>query len=309
MESKIINIEQSQQLTALSPDSGSASRIIRVFPRRTNATPIDRYAYIGNPDLFVEQLEPTEIHISVTFTWDVAEAKRLFKAWGIYGIPVKIGGAAAGSPGGEFNPGMYLKSGHTITSRGCPNHCWFCMVWRREGDQIRELKINDGWNLLDNNILACSDSHINKVFDMLEKQPKAIEFTGGLEAARLKEWHVQRLARLKLKQAFFAYDTPDDYEPLIEAGRLLKKHDMVYRKRGKTNLLNHKLRCYVLIGYKRDTFEKAEKRLVNTYKAGFLPMAMLYRDEKNEVNKEWRRFQRKWARPAVIDTVIKHDVT
>ena len=302
MGSKSTNSNQNQQLTALSPDSGSTSRIIRVFPRRTNATPTDRYTYIGYPDLFVEQLEPTEIHISVTFTWDVAEAERLIPAWDIYGIPVKVGGAAAGSPGGEFNPGMYLKPGYTITSRGCPNHCWFCQAWRREGDQIRELKIKDGWNLLDNNILACSDGHINKVFDMLERQPKAIEFTGGLEAARLKEWHVERIARLRLNQLFCAYDTPDDWEPLVEAGRLFDKAGMLYTKNGNRN---HKLRAYVLIGYKKDTFEKATKRLTDTYFAGFLPMAMLYRNNKYEVDKEWRKFQKKWARPAATKAILK----
>ena len=288
--------ENKPQLTALPPNVGSITRIIRVFPRRNNATPIDRYAYIGNPDLFVEQLEPSEIHISVTFTWDVAEAERLMKAWNIYGIPVKIGGAAAGSSGGEFTPGMYLKPGYTITSRGCLNHCWFCQVWWREGDQIRELEIKDGWNLLDNNILACSDDHINKVFDMLEKQPKAIEFTGGLEAARLKEWHVQRLARLRLKQAFFAYDTPDDWEPLGAAGRMLKNSEISINK----------LRCYVLIGYKRDSFEDAKKRMRDTYNAGFLPMAMLYRDAKNTTQSvEWQRFQRMWARPAATKAILK----
>ncbi|GMO33889.1 MAG: hypothetical protein Ta2B_14360 [Termitinemataceae bacterium] len=29
-------------------------KIIRVFPRRTNATPTDTDAYIGSPDMFVE---------------------------------------------------------------------------------------------------------------------------------------------------------------------------------------------------------------------------------------------------------------
>ena len=139
-------------------------KIIRVFPRRTNATPIDPLAYIGPPDLFAEA---DEVHISVAFTWDLPEAEKLAKQWAAV-APVRIGGPATGEPGGGFEPGRYLKPGYIITSRGCPNRCWFCSVWKREGD-VRELPIRDGWNVLDDNLLACSDTHIKRVFAMLHR--------------------------------------------------------------------------------------------------------------------------------------------
>ena len=41
--------------------------------------------------------------------------------------------------GGDFVPGRYLAPGYVITSRGCPNRCWFCSVWRREG-ALREFQ-------------------------------------------------------------------------------------------------------------------------------------------------------------------------
>lgn len=67
---------------------------------------------------------------------------------------------------------------------------------------------------------------------------------------------------------------------------------------------SHALSCYVLIGYKNgsfiDTFEKAEKRLIDTMKAGFVPFAMLYRDKLGRANPEWEPFQRLWSRPAII---------
>ena len=34
--------------------------------------------------------------------------------------------------------------------------------------------------------------------------------------------------------------------------------------------------------------------------AGFTPMAMLWKDEQGRTDREWRRFQRTWARPALI---------
>ena len=119
-----------------------------------------------------------------------------------------------------------------------------------------------------------------------------ILFTGGLEAARLKPWHVSRLRDLKPKRIFFAYDTPDDLEPLREAGRMLLAAGFT--------TASHSLRCYVLIGYPGDTFEAAEKRFRETIDAGFMPMAMLYRDETGERDLQWARFQKEWARPAII---------
>jgi len=266
-------------------------RIIRVFPRRTNATPTDELAFVGDPTLFAEA---DEVHISVTFSWDISEAERLEKCWRSV-APVKIGGPATGQRGEQFTPGQYLKKGYVITSRGCPNRCWFCGVWRREGDFIRELPITEGWNILDDNLLACSDDHIKKVFAMLSKQKRKY-FTGGLEAARLKAWHVEEFAKLKPKEMFFAYDEPKDKEPLFEAGKMLKQAGFK---------ICHPLRAYVLVGYKGDTFSAAEKRLIDCAKAGFLPMAMLYRDEKGERDPAWVRFTWSWVRPAIVRSKLK----
>jgi len=265
-------------------------RIIRVFPRRTKATPTDENVFIGEPDMFVEA---DKVHISVAFTWDIPEAERLAEQWQRI-APVEIGGPATGQRGENFIPGRYLKKGYVITSRGCYNKCWFCSVWRREGT-VRELPITEGWNVLDDNLLACSDSHIRKVFAMLSGQKKhgrRIEFTGGLEAKILKKWHVDELRKLYPYQIFFAYDTPEDREPLFEAGKLLL--DAGFTK------MSHVLRAYVLIGYPGDTFQKAEKRLNETLKAGFVPMAMLYRDETGKRDPDWVRFAWPWVRPAAM---------
>jgi hypothetical protein len=262
-------------------------KIVRVFPRRTNATPIDDMAYVGLPDMFVEA---DEVHISVTFTWDLVEAERLEKEWR-HIAPVKIGGPASGERGGDFIPGMYLKKGYVITSRGCPNHCWFCSVWKREGP-LRELPITDGYNVLDDNFLSCSDNHIKSVFAMLAKQKKRVEFTGGLEPPKLKQWHIDEMIKLKVKQMFFAYDGPEDREPMYEVGKMLKANGITIRSRVP--------RAYCLIGYPCDTFEKATKRLEECLQFGFIPMAMLFRDRIGERDPAWVRFAWPWARPAVI---------
>jgi hypothetical protein len=258
-------------------------RIARVFPRRTKASPTDELAWFGEPGVLAEA---DEVHVSVTFEEDLPKAELLAKSWSRI-APVKIGGPALGEMSGNFVPGMYLKHGYVITSRGCPNRCWFCKVWQREGD-TRELPITEGWNVLDDNLLACSDQHFLKVCEMLKRQSNPISFTGGLEPARLNEWHVEQLTRLKPKQMFFAYDTPDDLEPLVVAGRMLLDAGFT--------TASHALRCYVLIGYPGDTLEDAEKRLEQTCEAGFMPAAMLFEND----TKEWKSFQREWMRPAII---------
>lgn len=278
-------------------------KIARVFPRITNATPWDEYAFYEEPGFNDPEFLPPidEVHISVAFTYDLPRAEQLAKAWR-HIAPVKIGGPALNEHGGEFEPGMYLKPGYVITSRGCPNRCWFCSVWRREGEQIRELQVKEGNNILDDNLLACSDDHIREVFAMLKRQKYGRPmFTGGLEAAKLKDWHVEALRGVSPKEMFFAYDTEDDYEPLVEAGKKLLA-------RGFTTA-SHTLRAYVLIGYPKDTFDKAEKRLMDTITAGFVPMAMLYRDKKGKVSEDWERFQRFWARPATVNLRIKDPET
>jgi hypothetical protein len=266
-------------------------KIARVFPRRTNATPTDGLAFIGGPDLFSRSLEVDQVHISVTFSWDLPEAERLYKEWRQI-APTEIGGPALGQRGEDFTPGMYLREGYVITSRGCPNRCWFCSVWRREGDTLRELPVTDGWNVLDDNLLACSESHIREVFSMLTKQKERIIFSGGLEAKKLKLWHVQEFLKLKPKEMFFAYDTPDDKEPLYEAGKLLLENGF--------NRQTQNLRAYVLVGYKGDTFQAAEKRLNESMEAGFMPFAMLYRDQAGDRDPAWIKFTWPWSRPAVM---------
>src|SRR6516164_6806712 len=248
-------------------------RLIRVFPRKTKATPDDPLAYFGPPDL---KAEADEVHVSVTFTYDKSWAEYLAEQWR-HVAPVKVGGVAYGDRGEEFIPGRYIKPGYIFTSRGCPRRCWFCSVRKRD-PVPRLLPIIDGWNVLDDNLLACPRDHVEAVFAMLRRQQRRIEFTGGLEALSLQDYQVELLASLRPRPTmFFAYDPGDEFETLrLAASRLLAA--------GFTRA-SHLMRVYVLIGYP--------------------PYAMLWRPEtpsqmKWAPEESWRTFQRRWARPAII---------
>lgn len=281
-------------------------RIARVFPRITRATPRDDLAFFEPPGLFPPEVDA--VHVSVTFSWDRGRAQWLARQWE-HIAPLSIGGPAMGTVGQQFTPGMYLAPGYVITSRGCPNRCWFCEVWKRDGT-VRELEIHDGWNVLDDNLLACSEPHVRSVFEMLKRQKEGIEFTGGFEAARLEDWHVDLLIDLNPQQIFFAYDTPDDYEPLLKAGeRLRAASEKLF------TLRTHKLRAFVLIGGPNDTPEKALTRLEDTLRAGYMPYAMLWKHKDqdkhprpsryDDTEKQFRRLQSMWDSPTYMHGKIK----
>lgn len=243
-----------------------------------------------------------EVHISVAFTEDLLRAERLAYEWQGIARTIKIGGPAKQMRSEMFVPGLYIKPGYVITSRGCPCTCWFCDVWKRENDRPkdapREMPIHDGWNVLDDNLLACSRPHVEAVFAMLRRQRRRAEFTGGLWAAGLQDYQVGLLADLSPRPTcFFAYDPGDPFETLQSAARRML--DAGFTR------ASHRLRCYVLIGHPKDTFDAAEKRLRDMLRIGFTPFAMLWRpsipsQEKYKPSADWRGFQKRWARPAII---------
>jgi hypothetical protein len=276
-------------------------RIIRVFPRRTKASPDDELAYFGSPDLFAEA---DEIHVDCTFTADKPKAEALAEEWRQV-AKVRVDGVAYGNEGhGLFTPGMYIKHGYTFTSRGCPRRCWFCSVWKRRPQPIPIWPFAAGHNILDDNLLACPEWHVRAVFNMLAAQPQRPMFTGGLEALSLQDYQVGLLADLRPRPVcFFAYDPGDPFETLRSAAARMLAAGFTRE--------SHRLRVYVLIGYPKDDFAKAERRLRDMLSIGFTPHAMLWQPEtpsaeKHRPSHEWRRFQRQWARPAIIHATVVH---
>ena len=265
-------------------------RIARVFPRRTSATPDDEMAFVGDPPLFLPAAD--EVHVSCAFTWDRPEAERLARAWARQGYKVMVGGPAYGSPAGEFTPGMYVKAGMTITSRGCVRQCPFCFVPGREG-ALRLLDFKSGWDILDNNLLACPRRHVEAVLDMLDGQPRAARFTGGIDARLCRPWFARRLSTMRVQILYTAYDVPGARPHVERAVKMLRDAGLTQRQVG----------CYVLVGQDGDSLEHAEARLEWVFQTGGTPFAMFYRpadDLRFTIPQAWRSFVRKWNRPACI---------
>jgi len=265
-----------------------SDKVIRIFPRRTKATPTDDLAIVNRLPNFWDDAD--KIEISVTFEWDIPRAEELAKTWGMV-APVSVGGPAYGNAGGDFTPGLYLRHGYTITSRGCPNHCRHCLVPIREG-QLRLLPIRDGYDILDNNLLACPREHIESVFMMLEKQSKRAKFTGGLEAARLRQWHIDWFVKLRPEAIWTAYDRPDEWEPLCNAVKMMAEAGIVAPHKSK------RVGCYVLMGWRSDTLCKAEERLKSVINLGIKTQAMWLnngQESKPEDASKWRDLRRHYT--------------
>jgi hypothetical protein len=262
---------------------------IRVFPARTNWTPTDEMAFVGDPplDLFRPGTPDTPVLVSCTFRWHKRDGERLAKAWEQYYHDVRLGGPAFGDPGEEFTPGMFLKKGCTITSRGCNRNCGYCDVPIREG-RIRELEIKPGWIVQDNNLLACSRGHIERVFEMLREQKRRIYFNGGLDKYYLRDWHRPLFDSIPIGELWFACDTMADLPALERATKILD--GIPLRKR----------RCYTMIGYNGETLVDAERRIERVFQLDFMPFCQLWQpdDGLTTYPLEWRQLKQKWARPA-----------
>lgn len=268
-------------------------KIIRVFPRKNSHTPNDDLSFIGYPPL--NRPPADQVHISCVFTWDKAIAEDLKLAWSQYFKVVKIGGPAFDAPGGNFEPGLYLRPGITTTSYGCNNQCPWCLAWKREGKLKEEKIIHPGNYLQDNNILQCSKNHQDKVWDMLSRQSD-VHLTGGLDAREMTTDTAERIRSINVRRLFFSCDTDGSITPLRKAMKMLQIPPH-----------HHKIRCYVLLKYNpEETLIHALIRLLQVWEAGCIPAAQLYQppDKYIEYPDIWKKFVRIWSRPAISSGVI-----
>lgn len=196
------------------------------------------------------------LYLSVPFTWLLAKALKLAQAHrgpvfaggpAVSLLPDYLAGAASIGEPCPVSPMVFHNPLASYTSKGCPNRCGFCAIPRIEGD-FQELT---DWRpapiICDNNLLAASKRHFDRVIDRLKPLP-FVDFNQGLEARRLKPHHVRRLAELQKVKIRFAFDSLNAEKDVFEAITLCRKHG--FKDFG----------VYVLIGFK-DTPADAHYRL------------------------------------------------
>lgn len=242
-------------------------------------------------------------YISIPFTYNLPEVRQSILEGNLFtGRPVVGGPAVKLMPDyladiadiGTDIPGVLQRVNPlaTRTTVGCVNRCPFCAVPTIEGE-FRELQ--DWPNLpivCDNNLLAASKPHFDKVVDRL-KVHRGVDFNQGLDARLMTQYHADRLAELDAKIRL-AWDNTSTERYLLSALTKLRK----------AGIPRNRIQCYVLIGF-NDTPEDALYRLetlkhslgINPNPMRYTPLCSLERDYvgANWTEAELTRFMRYWA--------------
>jgi hypothetical protein len=223
-----------------------------------------------------EWVEGDTAFISAVFSWNAQKAYMRCVYLREMGYKVRAGGQSVYmnpamfsefDTSGSVNALLHHNPDAVFTSRGCIRNCSFCLVPKLEGC-LKEL---DNWDakpiICDNNLLATSQEHFDKVIDqLLERHLAGIDFNQGLDARILTDHHAERFAELPKDTIIrLAWDNIETETLYISAFNRLKQ----------AGIKPQQIRTYVLIGYK-DTPEDSLHRLETVRALGALPNPMRY---------------------------------
>jgi len=178
-----------------------------------------------------------------------------------------------------------------FTTRGCPNKCGYCMVWRMEP----EFYVESSWKksitennrkimvISDNNFLASPIEHIQDVVETCVKYKKNVLFNNAVDVKLLTEEKADLMAKLTYTKdgrpgLRFAFDRMEDDGPYQKAC------EMMIKKLGKKNLSSVGL-SYVLFNFD-DTPQEAYYRALECWKYKSVPYLMQYRPLNKLTKKE-----------------------
>lgn len=190
----------------------------------------------------------------------------------------------------EEEPGDYKL---VRTSRGCPVGCYFCIVPRMDGTEMRlypECSLPSGPTcaIVDDNFIVTPESHQERIVDRLRVGGyRAIDFNSGLEPRSWSTAVFERLSKLPLTGWRLAFD---EVEEADEVQRLMTD----LRGRG---VNSRKIWVYVLAGGK-EPFEKAKWRADKVIEWGgepriqpYKPLTWMKKRSEPFVSKGWTREQ------------------
>lgn len=119
-------------------------------------------------------------------------------------------------------------------TRGCPNHCSWCIVPHKEGNikphaDIKEFLMHDKVVLMDNNVLA-SDHGITQIEKLIKLKVK-VDFNQGLDCRLIDNSMAKLLSKVKwLHPIRLACDTMSQMPSIQEAVKLLRWNNATPKK-------------------------------------------------------------------------------
>lgn len=200
------------------------------------------------------------LYISVPFTWLVGEAEEIAQT---HKGKVLMGGPGLMKPTRceGYEPLLFHNPLATFTTRGCPNTCPFCAVPWLEGDLVEDTDFRPAPVICDNNLLAATRKHIERVVDRIKGFPY-VDFNQGLEAGRFTPEIADLLGTLRCKVRF-ALDSWG------QEGTVKDAIDLCRERTTKA------IGVYCLIGFD-DTPKEARARLELVRSWGIWPNPMRY---------------------------------
>ena len=172
----------------------------------------------------------------------------------------------------------------SLTSRGCPRNCNFCIVGKKEGlcsikvaDVEQYYEGQDVIEILDPNILACAQK--DDLLDQYMDTGAKLSFNQGLDIRFMTGDDIERVNHMRLvrRGLHFAWDNPNEnLEPMF------KQFADAYRLKDKGTV-------YVLTNF-GSTIEQDLHRIYTLRDLGYDPYVMIY--DKQHAPKDVRRLQR-----------------
>lgn len=176
----------------------------------------------------------------------------------------------------DRQPGTYAQ---TFTTRGCPCKCPWCIVPQLEGRRIVEYpNFTEAPMILDNNILAASVEHQERVVERLLRQGyPQVDFTSGFDARLFDQTAYDRFSPLPLKCWRFAFDELGREIAVREALALLRSrgvrppHVRVYVLAGNEPLEDCLHRAQRVIAWGAEPFVQPFQPLDALHKNAYAP--------------------------------------
>ena len=227
------------------------------------------------PKAPVEWIEGRTLCISIPFTWNLTAVLKRLKQREMRWDKALVGGPAAKLMPRYFDELPYVRTGQhhpdalyrvnplaTRTMIGCIRACKFCAVPKIEG-RLREF---DSWPnrpiVIDNNLLACSKEHFDRVIDGL-KQIGEADFNQGLDARKLTDYHAQRIAEIRYPVVRLALDSMDCAEQWVDAFSMLRS----------AGIAKHRISSYAIFGFDSGIEEAWDRfSFIESFKIKAYPM-------------------------------------